>query len=97
MTFREELYNRITSADLGNKEEVTILVQSLASDLIRYHDVSMEQEDKLQEIMTAKDYYEWSKEMARKMFIRDMESMPDSDFKDFVFEHLDEVFMEEES
>lgn len=94
MTFREELYNRITDTDFGDEEDVILLVQSLAGDILRYHDICMDYEKKLTEVMSAKDYYEWVTESAQKIFIQEMERMPDSDFKDFCLGNLPEIFGE---
>lgn len=92
MTFREELYDRITDTDFGDEEDVFLLVQSLAGDLLRYHDVCIEYEKTLTELMSTKAYTEWVTESAQKIFIQEMERMPDSYFKDFVLKNLPEIF-----
>jgi len=48
-------------------------------------------EDKMVELMGGKAYSVWATETARDMFRLSVENMEDSDFKDFVLEHFEEI------
>lgn len=91
MTYREHIYNLCKSTDMSNEEEATRLVQILLKDLMQYHDLSMEQEKKLTEIMSYQDFTKWSNDMAKKMFRQEIEGMADSEFKDFCLENFDKI------
>lgn len=53
-------------------------------------------EAKLQDLMTEEEYLEFSKEVAKEAFQMETEDMADSEFKDFVLEHFDEITGEDE-
>lgn len=93
-TYREYLYEMCNSTDLSNEEDATLLVQTLVGDCLRYHDVAVEQEKKLQEIMSFKDFTEWSSNVAKRMFKEEVNGMADGEFKDFVLENFDEIIGE---
>lgn len=94
-TFREYLFANVSSVDLNNKEDVTMLIQWLCGDLIQYHDMVMAYEDKMKGSMTAREYSEWSTEQAKKMFRDTWENAEDSDFKAFVLENMDKILGED--
>lgn len=91
MTFREYLFENVTNVDYENREDVTRLIQWLCGDLIRYHDLSMKQELKLKEMMSAKDFENWNTETARELFINEWENAEDSEFKNFVLKNMDKI------
>lgn len=94
-TFREYLYNNVSDVDLSNKDDATMLVQWLCGVLIRYHDMTMAYEDKMQDLMTAKEYSEWSTKQAKELFRNEWENAEDSDFKAFVLENMDKILGED--
>ena len=48
-------------------------------------------EEKLLEYMSAEEYTEFSKEIAKESFRLEVNDMEDSDFKFFVTEHFDQI------
>lgn len=48
-------------------------------------------EVKLLEYMAEDDYSKWSKELAKQMFREEVESMQDSDFKEFILENFEHI------
>lgn len=91
LDYKEWLHDLCSSADLANEQEATKLVQTLASELMHYHHIAMSHEDKLQEIMSAKDYKTYTSKLAKELFRMTVQSMPESEFKDFTIKHLDEI------
>lgn len=53
--------------------------------------IAMEQEKKLKELMGEEAYTAFAVEVARAGFRKDIEAMPDGEFKTFCLEHFDEV------
>lgn len=90
-TYREYIHDICTDTDLNDKESVTETLQMLAKEAVDNHDLLMTQEAKLQEVMSYKDYTEWTSKVAREMFCKDINGMPDGEFKDFVLKHFDEI------
>lgn len=91
MKYREMIYHICSETDFSDKAQATRLAQQLAAECADLHDLMMEYDAKLKELMTAKDYSEWSVEVARRQFGEEVKRMPDSEFKDFVTEHLKEI------
>ena len=48
-------------------------------------------EDKMVELMGGKAYSIWAAETARDMFRQSVEDMDNSDFKDYILEHFEEI------
>ena len=48
-------------------------------------------EDKMVELMGGKAYSIWAAQTARDMFRQSVEDMDDSDFKDYILEHFEEI------
>lgn len=48
-------------------------------------------EDKMVELMGGKAYSVWATETARDMFRQSVEDMDNSDFKDYILEHFEEI------
>lgn len=90
-TYKEYIYDLCTEADMNNPEEATRLAQMLATECMDEHNVAMRQEAKLKEVLSAKDYEEWSRATARELFKEHIENMEQSDFKDFVLENFEEI------
>lgn len=44
---------------------------------------------KLQDLLTAEEYNQFSEEVAKEAFLVDVKDMPDGDFKSFVLENFD--------
>lgn len=91
ITYREYIYEMCNNTDMANEEKATLLAKELATEAIEYHDISMAQEAKLQEIMSYADYVKWSKETAKRIFKNEISGMADGDFKDMILEHFDEI------
>lgn len=53
-------------------------------------------EAKLQDLMSEEEYMDFNKEIAMEAFRMEIEDMADSEFKDFVLEHFDEITGEDE-
>lgn len=92
MTYREEIYKKCTETDMANEEAVTLLVQDLARDCILYFDILTKYEKMLQDTMTYTEYEEFTTKVAQESFKDDVAGMADSEFKDFIVEHMDEIF-----
>ncbi len=89
MTYKEHIYEVCKNTDLDNKDDVLETMQYLAKELMDFQDLCLEYDRKLQEVMTAKDYLEWSTEKAKEKFKRDIENMEDGEFKTFCEENFD--------
>ena len=89
MTYKEHIYEVCKNTDLDNKDDVLETMQYHAKDLTDSQDLCLEYDRKLQEVMTAKDYLEWSTEKAKEKFKRDIENMEDGEFKTFCEENFD--------
>lgn len=46
-------------------------------------------EAKLQDLLTAEEYNQFSEEVAKEAFLVEVKDMPDGDFKSFVLENFD--------
>ena len=91
MTYKQHIYHIINSTDLENKKDVTDTLEYLAAELMQYQDLALAQEDKLKDLMPEKEFMEWSKEEAKKMFRKKVENCKDEHFKKIVLEHFDEI------
>lgn len=89
MNYREFLHEACTDTDMDNKEDVTMLIQFLLREAVNNHDSGMEYEEKLKELMSAKEFEIFSKESAVRLLERDLNSMPDCEFKDFALKNFD--------
>ena len=90
-TFREHIHRVCTNTDLKDQEEATMLVQYLAHELIRYHELNLMYEHKIKELMSAKDFEKWVREAAKQLFRTEVDGMEDGDFKDFVQKNFDKI------
>lgn len=99
MTYKEHIYEVCKNTDLDNKDDVIETMQYLAKELMGFQDLCLVYDRKLQEVMTAKDYLEWSTEKAKEKFKRDIENMEDGEFKTFCEENIitDESLSTEEA
>lgn len=52
-------------------------------------------ENKLREYMTDQEYMDFSIEIAKETFMREVDNMVDSDFKDFCIENFEQITGEE--
>ena len=48
-------------------------------------------ETKLKELMPADEFTEFIKDIARKLFLQEIENMPEGDFNDYCFQHFEEI------
>lgn len=58
--------------------------------------IMREMEKKLKELMSEEDYDKFALEIAQKAFIENLKHLPESEFKEFALNHVDEVFEEYE-
>lgn len=88
-TYRELIHEECSKTDFTNEEDAVLLAQYLAIEAIRNHDITLIQEEKLKEIMTAKEFEEWATKIGEELFKKEIESMPQSAFKDFAIQNMD--------
>ena len=91
MTYNEHIYEVCKNTDLDDHYDVVETMQYLAKELMSFYEVSMRQEAKLKELMTAKDFEEWGIGEAKEMFKNHIDQMEDGDLKTFCVEHFDEI------
>ena len=91
ISFDEYLYEICTNTDLKNQEAVTETMSTLAKFARQYHDMVMTMEDKLKELMSAKDFEKWTSEQAKKMFWAEIEESGDEDFIKWVRENFESI------
>lgn len=89
--YREYIFHRCDITDLGNKEEATRLAQFLANECLELHRLVTKQEEAMKERLSAKDYEEMSKRVAKELIREDIDGMEDSKFKTFCQENLDKI------
>lgn len=94
-TYRECIFEICDKTDLKDKEAVVCAMQILAQEAITQHDIAMDYEAKLKEIMSAKDYDEFTTEAGKQMYRNWVNSLPDSPFKTFALENEAKILMEE--
>lgn len=94
MTYKEYIYKLCTSADMDDKEDITNVMQILASECLKEHRLCMKSDDKLKEVLTAKAYEQWAEKTAKEIFKEEIEEMEDCDFKSFVLEHMELITAE---
>lgn len=91
MNFREYLHKKVTSVDIKNEEEVTLLISWLSSELIDRETLIKLMEDKIKDYLTANEYKKFSQELADEMFDDWVDNMPDGEFKEFAKRNADIV------
>ena len=96
MTYREYIYDMCKSADLTDEEQVTVVIQRLAKDCIMYHDMVMDYEQKIKELMTASDYEKWITDRAKEMFKKEVYAMEDGEFKGFCLENMSVILEDDQ-
>jgi len=95
-TFREYIFEICDKTDLKDEEAVVGAMQTLAKEAITNHDIAMDYEAKLKEVMSAKDYDEFMTKCGKQMYRNWVNSLPDSPFKTFALENEAKILMEEE-
>ena len=91
MTYREHIYMVCKNTDLTDEKDVTETISYLAEELMQFNDLARSYEKKVKELMSAKDWEEWSIAEAKKLFRKKIERCEDEEFKSFVLEHFDEI------
>ena len=94
MTYREHLHKICTETDLDDKEEVTRLISYLLQEAVDNNTVQHKLEDKLMEVMSAKDFHEFTESVAKEMAKEWIRNLPDSDLKTFA-EHNMDIIMDD--
>lgn len=93
-SFKEDIYRMCTKTNFKDPTEAQVLAEFLARQLMLLHKTSTQLEAKLKELMSAKDFEDYSKELAKELTRDFVSSLPDSPFKGFAVENL-EAIMEE--
>lgn len=96
ISYKEYLYHICKKTDLNDKESVTRAMQHLASEAAQSYEFGKVAENKLKELMSAKDFEAWSMEVGEAFFRMEVEAMPDSDFKTFILENMGKVTGDDE-
>lgn len=94
MTYREYLHKICTETDMDDKEDVTRLIQFLLQEAVEANSLSHRLEDKLKEVMSAKDFEEFVEINATEMSKEWLHNLPDSEFKDFALRNFDIIIDE---
>lgn len=89
MTYREYLHKLCTETDMNDKDDVTRLVQFLLQEAVEYNEISIRHEEKIKEIMSAKDFEEYTDKLADEMTKEWINNLPDCSLKDFAIKNLD--------
>lgn len=89
MTYREHLHKICTETDLDDKEEVTRLISFLLQEAVEENSLNRRLEDKLMEIMNAKDFNDFVQSTSKEMSQEWVQNLPDSDFKEFAIKYAD--------
>lgn len=90
-TTKEMIFEKCKSADLKNEAEAIALAQWLANELIARMDALVVLEDTIAETLTAKQYREIIDASAKRMFHNIIDGIEESDLKEFLLEHEDEI------
>lgn len=88
MNYSEYIFGICDRTELDKKEEVVLAMQMLSQECIENHNLVMMLDEKLKEIMTAKDYDEFSEECGKALFQQWVEMCPNEDFKSFAKENM---------
>ena len=91
ISFREHLFNTLNSINLDDKEEIVLILQWLAKELLQYHFISIEYEDKLKELMTAKDFDIFSEQLGKELFKQSIDMLQDEEVKDFCIKNFEQI------
>ena len=91
ISFREHLFNTLNEVNLDDKEETVLTMQWLAKELIQYHFISLEYEKKLMELMTAKDFEEFSEVIGKELFKQELDMMQNEEFKQFCMDNFEKI------
>ena len=91
MTYREHIYKVLTQTDLDDRDDVVDTMKYLAKEVIQFNALSLAQEAKLKELMTAKDFEEWSVKESKNLFRITIEMSEDEDFKEFCIDNFDSI------
>lgn len=89
MTFRNYIYNLCKNTDLDNKEDVIKTMKFLALRVIQLNDVATTYENKLQEVLSYKEFNELTTTQAKVLFKSEIDSLDDGEFKDFIIDNFD--------
>ncbi len=91
ISFREYLFNTLSDVNLEDKDETTLTLQWLAKELLQYHFISIEYENKLKELMTAKDFDTFSEQLAEELFKQNIDMLEDEEFKEFCIDNFERL------
>lgn len=80
--YKTFIYNLCSETDLDDREDVVDAMMVLGREAIKYHKLVLQYEDKLKELMSYKDFMDWSNERAKDMLKDTVESFPEGELKD---------------
>lgn len=90
--YKEYIYDLCNSVDWDDKDDIISVMVTLGKEAIRHNALAMRFDEELQKRMLAKDYLEMTTELAKEDFKYNVESMPEGEIRDFMMEHLTEIF-----
>lgn len=97
----EEVYGAITAllenaVDMEDEKHEEVFARTLAmlDENSMMHDISVEYEKKLKEVMGKEAFYEWATWLGKELWRRQVERMPDSEFKQFTLDNFDKITAE---
>ena len=91
MTYREQIYKACDSTDLDNNDEVIGLIQFLAGEAVQNHEVLLALENKLKEVVSAKEFDEFIKKTAKEQTLKWVGDMSD-ELLAFVLDNEEDIF-----
>lgn len=87
-SFKEDIYRMCTETNFKDPTEAQLLAEFLARQLMLLNKTSTQLEAKLKELMSAKDFDEFSTALAKELTNDFVDSLPDNDFKKFCEENM---------
>ncbi len=94
-TYREHIFEICSNVNKEDPEELLELCMYLAGEATNNFDFLVSTDKKLQEVISAAEYKQFSTEIAKKLFHESISRMEDGEFKQFVLEHEQEITKDE--
>ncbi len=91
MDYKEYLYKICTDIDYDNREDIDASLKILAREAMRYHTSAMRLEEKLKDLMTFREFTQFTKDLATDLFRQDIASFDDGGLKDFAINAFEEI------
>ena len=91
MTYAECIYKLCDRTNLDDKDDVISTMQFLARECLKFNKAILLYEQYVKARMTAKDYEQMTKDIARELFAYETSLSDDEGYKEFVEEHFEEI------